>query len=288
MTLSASASSPVVREDAAAAAASAADRAGVRITVLDSVAELSAAAELLNETWPGEVSVSILLALRKVGNYVCGAYREDALVGACVGFFGSSGHRTLHSHLAAVAPSVRGAGVGAALKLTQRVWSLERGVTRIQWTYDPLESRNAFVNLTKLAARPTEYLDNFYGDYGDGPGDPFPTDRLLVSWELADPRVAAAANGEAHGPDPSAMSLPAATLLARGDHGGPREGHDHGEPILLIAAPEDAAGLRAREPALALEWRLLLRHHLGEAVRSGAETVGFTRDGRYVLRRAGT
>jgi predicted GNAT superfamily acetyltransferase len=287
MTLSAPVVSPVVRADAAAAAASSAARAGVGISILDSVDELSAATDLLNLTWPAEVSVSILLALRKVGNYVGGAYRDGVLVGACVAFFGSSGSELLHSHLAAVSPAVRGSGVGWALKLAQRAWALDRGVTRIQWTYDPLEARNAFVNLTKLAARPIEYLDDFYGEYGDGPGVAFPTDRLLVVWDLADPRVAEAARGAGRAADLSALSLPTATLLTRDDRGAPREGSDHGEPTVVIEAPEDAAGLRAHDPALALEWRLRLRHHLGEAIRSGAETVGFTRDGRYVFRRAG-
>ena len=117
------------------------------------------------------------------------------LVGACVAFFGSSGRQDLHSHLAVVAPTERSSGIGWALKVSQRAWAMEQGVARIQWTYDPLESRNAYVNLAKLAAQPVEYLENFYGDHGDGTESVFPTDRLLVSWELGAPRVAAASRG---------------------------------------------------------------------------------------------
>jgi predicted GNAT superfamily acetyltransferase len=95
----------------------------------------------------------------------------------------------------------------------------------------------------------------------------------------------AAARGDGVPADPTLSALPAATLLARGADGAPREGRDHGEPVVLIAAPEDATGMRANDPPLALEWRMLLRHHLGQAVRSGAETIGFTRDGFYVVRR---
>lgn len=276
---------PDARDEAAVAAAAAAARSGVRTDVLDSVDELSAAADLINRTWPAEISVSTLRALRKVGNYVGGAYRDDVLVGACVAFFGSAGREDLHSHLAVVAPDERSSGVGWALKVSQRAWAMEHGVLRIQWTYDPLEARNAYVNLTKLSARPVEYLDNFYGDHGDGTDSVFPTDRLLVAWDLATPGVASAARGELVPTDATIGSLPSTTLLARDADGAPREGRDHGEPVVLIAAPEDATGMRAHDQPLALEWRMLLRHHLGQAVRSGAETIGFTRDGFYVVRR---
>jgi predicted GNAT superfamily acetyltransferase len=253
--------------------------------VLDSIDELTAAMHLINQTWPAEVSVSTLRAMGKVGNYIGGAYRDDVLVGACVAFFGSPGRADLHSHLAVVSPTERSSGIGWALKVSQRAWAMEQGVERIQWTYDPLEARNAYVNLTKLSARPVEYLDNFYGDHGDGTESVFPTDRLLVSWDLGSAQAVEAARGNRASAAPALSALPAASLLVRGEDGAPREGRDHGEPVVLIAAPEDATGMRASDPPLALEWRMLLRHHLGRALRSGAETIGFTRDGVYVVRR---
>jgi predicted GNAT superfamily acetyltransferase len=286
MTLSSlpGASTPEERADTVAAATAAAARSGVRTGVLDSVDELSAAAELINQTWPSEASVSTLRALRKVGNYVGGAYRDGVLVGACVAFFGSSGSQDLHSHLAVVAPTERSSGIGWALKVSQRAWAMEQGVARIQWTYDPLESRNAYVNLAKLAAQPVEYLENFYGDHGDGTEAVFPTDRLLVSWELGAPRVAAASRGHAV-PGQATDAVPSATLVARDPDGTPREGQDHGEPVVLIAAPLDAAAMRAHDEPLALEWRMLLRHHLGRELSAGADRIGFTRDGFYVVHR---
>jgi predicted GNAT superfamily acetyltransferase len=196
--------------------------------VLDSVSQLSAAADLINQTWPAEVSVSTLRALRKVGNYVGGAYRDGRLVAACVAFFGSAGSGDLHSHLAVVAPAERSSGIGWALKVSQRAWAMEQGVARIQWTYDPLEARNAYVNLAKLSARPVEYLDNFYGDHGDGTESVFPTDRLLVSWDLGSAPAVEAARGDRIPADPTLSRLPAATVLARGADGAPREGRDHG------------------------------------------------------------
>jgi len=255
------------------------------MAVLDSVEELSAAADLINRTWPAEVSVSTLRALRKVGNYVGGAYRDGSLVGACVAFFGFAGHEDLHSHLAVVAAGERGSGIGWALKVSQRAWAMEHGAVRIQWTYDPLEARNAYVNLAKLAARPVEYLDNFYGDNGDGTESVFPTDRLLVSWDLGSARVVDAVRGDRVPADPTPATLPVATLLARDADGAPREGRDHGEPVVLIAAPEDATGLRAQDPTLALEWRMLRAVTHGRVV--GLQPHGDPRIHPVVHRRAG-
>ena len=276
----------VADDQPAAAAGRAAARSGVRITVLDTVADLHAVEQLVNRTWRSEISISMLCALRKAGNFVSGAYRGDDLVGACVGFFGLAGREELHSHLAVTELRQRGTGVGWALKLNQRAWGMEHGVRRIRWTFDPLERRNAYVNLTKLSARPVEYLDNFYGEHGDGSQSPFPTDRLVLDWDLGSDQVVVAARGDARPPDLTGLSDgECVRVLERDDRDAPREARDGGQPLLLIGTPENAAHLRADAPGLALDWRLLVRHHLGRALADGAETVGFTREGFYVLRR---
>lgn len=254
--------------------------------LLGTVAELEEVALLINQTWPAEISISMLRALRKAGNFVGGAYREGRLVGACVGFFGHAGLDEMHSHLVVIAPEHRATGVGSALKLYQRAWAIGRGIQRISWTFDPLERRNAYVNLTKLSARPVEYLENFYGDHGDGARTRFPTDRLWLVWELQAARVGAAAREPTSPPDLSALTtVGCATLLDADRHGAPREGPDHGEPIALIGTPEHAASLRTLEPGVALAWRLSLRRQLGDALRAGGQVTGFAREGFYVVQR---
>ncbi|MFA6575037.1 MAG: GNAT family N-acetyltransferase [Nocardioides sp.] len=271
---------------AAAAAARAADLSGVRIRLLGTVEELQDVEVLVNQTWRAEVSISMLRALRKAGNFVSGAYRDEVLVGACIGFFGIAGRTEMHSHLAVIDPRHRTAGIGAALKLHQRAWAMAQGVTQICWTYDPLERRNAYVNLTKLAARPVEYLVNFYGDHGDGDGAPFPTDRLMLTWDLTAAAVTAAAGRRATPPDLALLRAGDSTLLLAMDaRGAPQDVPDTGASVLLIGTPQEVALLRTHDAGLALEWRLRLRHHLGGALTAGARVTGFVREGFYVLKR---
>jgi predicted GNAT superfamily acetyltransferase len=260
------------------AAEQAAARAGVTVTDLVAVPELEAVERLINRTWPAEVSISLLCALVKAGSYVGGATRDGRLVGACIGFFGDRSAAELHSHLAVTAEEVRGAGVGYALKLHQRAWALARGLDRVSWTFDPMERRNAYLNIAKLMALPTEYVPNFYGDHGDGTGRAFPTDRLLVAWQRGPVTPAELVTS------PELRGVPIA--VGADADGRPREdAAAWHEPVVLVATPENAAALRRTDPGLAAEWRLALRHQLGGAMRDGRHVSGFTRDGYYVLER---
>ena len=76
--------------------------------------------------------------------------------------------------------------MGFALKLHQRAWCLDRGITLMEWTYDPLVARNAYFNLSKLGATVAEYLPDFYGVMGDGINRFDESDRILVHWPLED------------------------------------------------------------------------------------------------------
>lgn len=188
-------STPEAARDSLAAAAS----AGVEIRELRELADLDQVYRLYDSIWRPDpknppVTTELLRALTKAGNYVGGAYDGADLIGACVGFFGAPAEVTMHSHVAGVSSKARGRNVGFALKLHQRAWALERGVTAISWTFDPLIRRNAYFNLAKLAARPTEYLPNFYGLMADGINNGDDSDRLLVRWQLDDPTVITAAH----------------------------------------------------------------------------------------------
>ena len=132
-----------------------------------------------------EVQPHLLRALGHGGNYVVGAYRPGgSMVGASVAFFTAAagiGDALAHHRCAA--------GKGRSwdrrrLKWHQRRWALERGLTTITWTYDPLIARNSFFNLTRLGARPESYFVDFYGVMDDGPNRGQPTDRMQVRWDL--------------------------------------------------------------------------------------------------------
>lgn len=184
-----------VREEAHRQALAAAARAGVEVVLVTDLAELEAVEALVNETWrnpTSEISVGMLRALSKSDNLVSGAYLDGTLVGACIGFLSGGERAHLHSHLAAVRPRQRARGIGFTLKLHQRAWALDRGIASVTWTFDPLVRRNARLNLARLGARPTEYLPDFYGTREDALNASVPTDRILVTWPLADARTSLA------------------------------------------------------------------------------------------------
>ncbi|MFD3406077.1 GNAT family N-acetyltransferase [Kribbella sp. NPDC058693] len=264
--------------------------AGVRVRELRELAELDEVYQLYDSIWRPDpsnppVTTELLRALTKAGNYVGGAYDGDELIGACVGFFSAPAEVSMHSHVAGVSGAARGRNVGFALKLHQRAWALRRGVSTISWTFDPLIRRNAYFNVAKLAARPTEYLTNFYGDMRDGINSGDDTDRLLVRWELDTPAVGAAAARRSAITDVGLM--PGATVaLACGADGRPTEGAPAGD-VLLVAVPPDVEGLRRTDPGAAKAWRAALREVLGGLLADGARVTGFDRAGWYVVEQKG-
>jgi predicted GNAT superfamily acetyltransferase len=97
----------------------------------------------------------------------------------------------LHSHMLAVLESHRNQGLGAQLKWQQRAEALSRGIRHMEWTFDPLEIKNAFLNIHRLGAIVREYRVNFYGVSSSRLQGGLPTDRLLAEWELDSPEVEA-------------------------------------------------------------------------------------------------
>jgi predicted GNAT superfamily acetyltransferase len=274
--------------DAWACARRAADRYGVRVVELHEVAEHQAAAALLCRIWRADspdslINAGLIKAFDHSGNYVVGAYDADRLVGAAVGFFGA-GH--LHSHIAGVDPTRQGGGVGYALKLHQRAWSLARGITEVHWTFDPLVRRNAHFNLHKLGASATDYLPDFYGPMSDGVNVGDASDRLYIIWRLTSDRAVAAAQGEVvEAPSAALRAGGAGVLLDRvGALPEPAAGDlpPDGRP-LLVAVPHDIEELRASDPALARRWRYAVREALTRALAGGYQISGIGRDGFYVL-----
>lgn len=285
-----------------AAAVGAADRAaqlaGVRIDELASMAELQLAHRLAVEIWGSAadsppITAELGRAIGHAGGYLAGAWQADTtssgpdrLIGVCVGFLGRD--HSLHSHLCGVDPAARGRQVGYALKLHQRAWALRAGLAEITWTFDPLVRRNAFINLAKLGARATHYLPDFYGVMADqlNAGDEH-SDRLLVSWPLADPRVAVACAGVPVGVDLDALrQRGAAIAVDTGADGGPQVPPPPvGGParIGLVRVPPDIAAVRAADPAAGRAWRAVTRRLLSEHLDSGGRILGFHRDGWYVL-----
>jgi predicted GNAT superfamily acetyltransferase len=271
------------------AADAAAQAARVSVRELADLAELEELMRLFATIWGREgsppITVELLRAFSKAGNYVGGAFDDGVLVGGCVGFFHAPAEDALHSHIAGVSSSTVGRSVGFALKLHQRAWALLRGVSEIAWTFDPLVSRNAYFNLAKLAAEPVEYLPNFYGAMTDSLNGADDSDRLLVTWRLRDPAVVAACDGHA-APVSNDGTLAAGAVVALGvsETGTPVPGRLDGATS-LVAVPRDITALRVSDPELAQQWRVAVRDVLAALGADGARITGFDRNGSYVVRR---
>jgi predicted GNAT superfamily acetyltransferase len=265
------------------AALVAAGRNGLRVTNLTTMTMHEAAAALFDEVWYPDrtISPATLRALEHTGNYVAGAFLEERLVGASVGFF--TVDRSLHSHITATAPGHQGLGIGYAVKQHQRAWALERGVGTVTWTFDPLQRRNAYFNLHKLGARLTAYLPDFYGVMTDDINAGDMSDRLSVCWLLTSPLAVAAAAGQVAEVDLSGLRAAGGHVRLDRVDGERPQPRRPGEPPWLVAVPEDIERLRRTEPSLARAWRLGVRAALIEGLDQDLHITAMSRDGWYVM-----
>ena len=210
-------------------------------------------------------------ALVHAGGYVSAAYREGQPIAAALAFVGrhregGTWHHHLHSHMAAVLDPHRDQHIGTALKMHQRVWSLDRDIDTIVWTFDPLVRRNARLNLLKLGVDVDGFEVDFYGSMDDGINSGDPTDRLFAWWRLTSPRVRAAAGGRLEPLDPTELVI-------------------NGRDVLEIELPDDIVALRSVDPQAAAQWRIAVREALIAAFADGFRIIGISGTGGYVLER---
>ncbi len=156
--------------------------------------ELQAAFDMQKEVWGfadvDMIPLRLFVVALKIGGQVLGAFDGDRLVGFALGIPGvRNGHPYIHSHMLAVRDAFRNSGGGRCLKLFQREDALSRGVELIEWTFDPLEIKNAFLNLEKLGAIARRYNINQYGSTTSPLHGGLPTDRLTAEWWLKSRRV---------------------------------------------------------------------------------------------------
>ena len=158
--------------------------------------ELEACVQLQKEVWGFDdidiVPSRVFLVASKIGGQVIGAYQGDELVGYSLSIPGNrNGHVYLHSHMLAVKAPYRNLGLGRKLKLAQREDAMEKGIELIEWTFDPLEIKNAYLNIVKLGAVARRYNINQYGSFSSPLQGGLPTDRLVAEWWLLSERVQA-------------------------------------------------------------------------------------------------
>jgi predicted GNAT superfamily acetyltransferase len=139
----------------------------------------------------------MFLLARKIGGQVFGSFVGEKMVGFAVALPGvRNGHVYLHSHMLAVTAEYRNAGLGKRMKLMQRDDALGRGIDLIEWTFDPMEIKNSWLNIVRLGAIARRYTPNFYGFSTSALQGGLPTDRLHAEWWLRSKRVEDALGGK--------------------------------------------------------------------------------------------
>lgn len=275
------------------------------LRILETPQELSAVEDLQRLVWPGNetdiVPTHMLLAAAHNGGLVIGAYHveepgaEDEraepewgvipdgapLVGFVFGFPGlyltPDGPRLKHcSHMLGVHPAYRDQGIGFKLKRAQWQMVRHQGLDRITWTYDPLLSRNAHLNIARLGAVCNTYIREAYGEMRDGLNIGLPSDRFQVDWWIRSERVNRRLSTRLRRPLDLAHYLAAETAILNptemDQDGWPRPPSNfqlgeienvhsiqEEQPLLLVEIPADFLTLKAANPSLALEWRLHTR-----------------------------
>src|SRR5574340_261331 len=135
----------------------------------------------------------LFVVANKVGGHSFGAYDGGRMIGFCIAIPGikPGGGSYLHSHMLGVLPEYRNLGIGRRLKLMQREEALARGIRLMEWTFDPLELKNAFFNMERLGAIVRRYVENQYGTTSSPLHGGLPTDRCIAEWWMDSPRVRA-------------------------------------------------------------------------------------------------
>ena len=168
--------------------------AEITIRKCEGIDEFNACVSLQKEVWNFAdvdlIPLRMFVVSEKIGGQIIGAFSGGELVGFAFSIPGSrAGHAYLHSHMLAVRNTFRNHGLGRRLKLAQRDDAIQRGFELLEWTFDPLEIKNAHLNLARLGAIVRRYSINHYGFSSSPLQGGLPTDRLVAEWWLKSKRV---------------------------------------------------------------------------------------------------
>lgn len=268
-------------------------RMDINIKSLESPDEMIKVEEIQRQVWEGSetevVPAHMLIAAVQHGGILLGAFVDDISQEKCVGFvfgfpgmyFTPDGPRPMHcSHMLAVLPEYRDLGLGFRLKRAQWQMVRHQGLDRIVWTYDPLMSRNAFLNITKLGAVCNTYLRNIYGEMRDEINKGLMSDRFQVDWWVNTNRVNHRLSRRARRPlglnhfldagiqiinpscnNPQGFPCPTQVLSTIIDHIKNVTDTTNAQPpaMLLVEVPSDFSLLKKADLQLAIEWREVTR-----------------------------
>jgi predicted GNAT superfamily acetyltransferase len=266
----------------------------IEIRLLKNVEEYRQCETVQTHVWgaPG-VTREVITATQKYGGAVVGTLIDGRVVGFIYAFLAQYHGRLAHwSHMMAVEAKYRDQGFGFKMKMVHRQIALERGVRFICWTFDPLQSRNARLNISRLGAIAEEYVPDCYGRFPSLLERGLPSDRWVVNWRIATARVERRLQGE-QPVFPAGLARVNETRLMA--HGFPQNRAirlDLTDRRLLVETPSQTDAMRTHAMPLALKWRLEARRIFQHYLSVGYHVEDFfppqpATEGRcfYVLRR---
>ena len=261
---------------------------GLVVRDLAGMEEYRTAFAFQDEVWGPGFTEGVPASMQKVAQWVggvaAGAFLDGEMVGFVFGITGVRGGELVHwSDILAVRDGARDGGIGQRLKWHQRLRALEAGARIMQWTWDPLEARNGWLNLERLGAVADLYVMEMYGGSTSPLHTGIGTDRLVARWRLNDGRVQAAAEGEAMPPRrwPDREPVWAFEVSRSG-----RPEVDLDEPAVTAPDPEceyrvplprELQELKRIDPEQAWAWRVATRAALASALDEGWTVVGMER-----------
>lgn len=256
----------------------------IPIRSLSSPEDYAACVQLQRVTWGDEfielVTPVILMLSQKVGGIAAGAFSGKDLAGFVYGLTGFRDGTPVHwSHMLAVHPQFEGRGIGRRLKEYQRGLLLDRGITSMRWTFDPLVARNAHLNLNRLGARAIEYVPNMYGtDTGSLVHSALGTDRFVAEWSLVAPGVEEALSGTPPTVEDAVTEAPVVNTEAVGGVVRPVERDLPDAPIVRIEIPTDIEQIKSESMELGKQWRATSKRACLWYLESGYVVGGFHKE----------
>ena len=246
---------------------------GLKVRLLKNVDEYRQCEPIQSHVWGAPVVTREVLAVtQKYGGAVIGAVLKGKVVGFIYAFLGQYHGRLVHwSHLMAVEAEYRDRGLGFQMKLVHRKIALERALKSICWTFDPLQSRNARLNITRLGAFAEEYVPDCYGRFPSLLEKGLPSDRWVVNWRVGTARVERRLGGGAPPFDPGLPRVNETRLNAQGFPQNRAIRLDLAQRCLLVETPAQTDAMRSQAMPLASRWRLearrIFQHYLARGYR---------------------
>ncbi|WP_066072404.1 GCN5 family acetyltransferase [Neobacillus soli] len=252
----------------------------IEIRELKTINEMEQIQELEFKVWGTQaIPTHQTLTAVKNGGIMVGAFTRECLIGFSYGFAGfRDGKSYLCSHMLGIDEAYRSQGIGEKLKLTQREIAIVKGFDLMKWTFDPLETRNGYLNLTKLNGICDTYIENCYGEMQNVFNQGLPSDRFELHWHLTSPYVV-----KKHVPKIERTATLSTLTLNKAGFPIFVAGKDQklDQPAYSVAVPKDFQSLKATNQELAMDWRLQTRIQFQRLFNAGYAVVRLQPDETY-------